>query len=320
MPEQITKSTQEEVDQQLATRTLSDAELLVGGAEYQNEVLKPTTKQIAEIAHEHDGTVKKVGSLILHNELEASLDVPLDAIIKQESNRRDLEDKIAQAVEPFIGIFNDKIPKPRDNKRNWRGKLDIQPTQAPEWDTKKIIGTREVVYNHSLTYTPGEATNEISNAVIRMSKKDSRYPSATLAIHYDRGTISEIEIGELSDIHYFDMRDEFTRNLLGVDQITEHSQNVAPNYDGQCDSIGKLLDATTTVGAITIKLSGESPTIDGPGFEYRFDADADEFRLVGSAADDDYYRHPVKRPMTISNDEFASIVQSALFLIPTIER
>lgn len=304
---------QEQIDHELATRTLSDAELIQDGAAFQNGVLKITDEQYEDLAQKGD-TAQKLGVLVLHSPMEEEADTPSDVLEKEAMNIKNLQDEITEVLAPYVGLFADKIPAPADNPRTWRGKLKNESQAVPEWQTERIVGNSEVTYDFSVRYKPGEKHNDIEDVSIDIMPKgmDKHYKEPlTLRLGY-----SDTQIG-LIELNKWNIHNQFTEDIFGVEEDDKGSYRWGNPFGGFLDAVGEL-------GDVQIKLDNTIPTIlvssrFTSDCEYRYNPETDNFILIGDR-EFGFSRDAKERPETISKDEFLRIVQGSLQLIPTIER
>lgn len=304
-----------ELDRISATRVLSDAELIQGGASYSAGVLKPTAEQVETIARRGGiRTTRSLGSLALLSDADSELERGQEAVTAAAINRLNLTKRLEQVIEPYLTLFADKVPSAQTNERSIFDKLKTRERHVPVWTAQNHIGGVEVNYRFKLKYRPGEDYNDLSEAVIELrdelnedkpASNPDRYGNGIdLKLAYTHGRLTDINMSGATqdDVMPYGRKRPFTEAT-----IMEQAKTIAelPTY-----SFGHLYLGDNPA----LKFYEDSQVVTTSGYE--FDADANLFRYK----DDRGAGRPENgKAEVLSVDEFVDIAEGYLSLIPTRE-
>lgn len=302
MNEQLTPP-QDQIDRELTSRTLSNAELIKDGATFETGVLKLTDEQHEDLAQKGD-TAKKLGVLVLHSPLEAELDTPTEVLEKEEMNKKQLQDDVTEILTPYLGLFTDKVPTPETNKRNWLGKISEGKEATHKWMTVKEVGGEDIRHDISLFYTQGQQTNNATKAEIRLSRAKAYKPGLDfLRVYFKGGSIEGLK---------------FEQKPGGTDRGSVRG----PLSKELPFLIGMVNNGFAARDYLSIDLSGALPTM-SIGYNskradkqsrvtYEFEPSTDIFKGV--------YKGDGRLLQELTRDQFHDILEDTLAIIPTIER
>lgn len=291
------------------TRTLSDAELVQGGAEYYRDILCPTPEQIEDIENTHESKEKQVGELVLYSVSEALSQETTASFTNRETNLSNLHSAVSRVLEPYNGLFYDELPLTSQNKRNWRGKLKEKERAVAPWSVTRITNGYEVEYAFSLKYLPGESVNSLTSVDLSMFSGEH---NSRLILHYNHGQLEKLILLRSSII------DDFGRALVGGAKINE-----------PMNPLGTFLETVNLDAGLSIHLDGMTPSIHlsdwcASGCEYRYDSSANKFLLLGEKSfrkyESDGKARTHMRPESLSVSEFTEIVGATMSILPTLTR
>ena len=136
MSEFAPKNLDQTPDDILKSRTLSDADLLSDGADYENGVLKPTAEQIETIRHRYDTKLGSVGmdlsGVVLHTEGIADLNyLSNEAALQNEARlSAEVHDLTSRYVDMMRVHFPTKVKRFKDDASNF-----LRTTKTESGDT-----------------------------------------------------------------------------------------------------------------------------------------------------------------------------------------
>jgi hypothetical protein len=316
MPNSFEYLSPEYIDHELATRDISNSELLRSGAKYENGALVLTDEQLENIANNQEDffelpIVKVVSDAI--SDIEDSMSAPIESVVSDAENKARLSLDVSNMLVPYSSMFSDKIPPADTNERSLFGKLKTQPKFVPEWTAKRTTGNSDVTFKFTLKYIPGEEDNTVDAAYIEMTNNpDNVYADKmAMALTYNNGRIRSIQLANIN------LKQQLQQDMLGMRSYP---------WDSDTDNkLGVFLESACDSGSMEIDVSGDSPMIilnrefrqDSRYGEYRYDPKLNVFKLSGSRKYSSLRGGGLSRLDTISKEEFLGILNATLELIPT---
>lgn len=136
MSEFAPKNFDQTPDDILKSRTLSDADLLSDGADYENGVLKPTAEQIETIRHRYDTKLGRVGmdlsGVVLHTEGVSDLNYLSNEAALQNEAR--LSAEVHDLTSRYVDMMRIHFPEKINRFKNEASSF-LQTTQTERGDT-----------------------------------------------------------------------------------------------------------------------------------------------------------------------------------------
>lgn len=288
---------QRDIDRMTKSRILHDAKLLQGGAEIVDSALRPTSAQIELMKQEHT-TSRTLGRLTLLNPLDEVAEKSIGDIVKEDTNREQLLQKVRDIFEPYGTVFDERIPSPSDDDKNWRGKLK-ESVELEGWTTSRSLDHTTIAYMFEGTYKPGLNVNfpeRITMSIKGIGEESKRKPAIEETLEYDHTLLKSIS---------FKLRDR-DQKVVSDDELIRHNTK----------SLVHFLDSTRVNhgGNFKITLSGEQITLQGGSDGY-----IPEFLYTYNPTKKLFYRDAEGSgcyPDTISEDQFVGIVKDLLNILP----
>jgi hypothetical protein len=283
---------------------LGDAEFNEDDEVFEGGVLPPAKGQKVDV----DEVRAKVESL--YTQPEAPL-LPIEEVVSGAENKAELEFAVENIIEPYIGVFSDKIPPVSVNRRDRDGH-----TEPVEWTAHETAGEHEFEYQFGLTYTAERHGNAIDHAHVRIDSEHGF--NLALALGYTRGVLTEVELAYESAHVYEQRRGQPPRHN---DYIGERGlDGAAPLFE----AMGHWYHAGAVLLDLTrLRIEGRNVRPDlgiqpyrmgEPFYEFAYNPSGDTFDRV--AYDDQGRKDDRDWMSSLSRTEFLTLLEDFLKILP----
>ncbi len=305
---------QSELDAIQMSRTISDAAFLSGGAIIENGQLYITPDQLTIVRQQYKSNADAIGQIALYDQskiLEASvLDTPVETLINQEMNRRQLHDDIDRLVGPYCHIFDEKIPRPGEIRKSRFGKIK----NFTEWQQTINRNGLDVKHDFRVEFTGTNNDLVPMKAMVRLFISGSFNNYVEIDTGYDRGQLDSISI-------YFTKEGTVGQLLDGNDESSDGFSNMIKRLNPLTSGRRYVFSlGNTAIPKLTISYSNSGIS---SMCSYCYNPSTDRFDLVGQITESDrgeLYSDPVvysDRPAHLERAEFLDALSGALQIIPT---
>lgn len=268
-------------------------------------------------------------ALVLPDPMYDVLGQTSEQLEREESNRWHLAENIRAIVEPYEGLYADKIPPASSNKRKLIGKKVKEGIFTAEpWEDHKELKGYSTTFRTTLKYKTGENRNVLNQAAIRIKLAGSADPKVydlleradpcpTLKLDYSRyGGLESLTLTSVFENEMY--RCLFSQaahsELRPVGGFIEKTTSIATNPIHRVLGSGVDVHVGLVEDTPSIAVGWRSPEDPAdsdprPLLEYRYDADKNTFRLHDS--------REAHAPQQVSVDDYLELVQGMMSIVPT---